>query len=180
MINPDCLQGNDFLNKFAPLLQGMIDLGLTKEQAIKAVCTQQFVIDFAETPGWFVSAKSLPKGSKWSDGERYAKRSTNKSGGEAYTLLEADNNLYIKGFYCDYLYFRSEEGGETCVMKPPKKLLNKICVITGWKSIDPHEVTYKLKVTPFFSNSYYSFCRNHGVRLGMSVPVLKNQKGGDA
>lgn len=177
MINPDCLQGNDFLEKFVPLIEGMMNLGLTKKQAVKAACSQQFVKDFADTPEWFTSASKLPKDYKWGDGTKYNKKGCTKGDrkcvSEAYTFLTVGNDLYIKGFFSNWHYEYVGEEGNLHYMSAPKEVEDKICVIKDWKSIRPHEITYRLDATAFFDNSFWDFCHKNGVSLGLTVPTLK-------
>lgn len=165
MLNPDCLQGDEFLTKFTTLLDGLIGLGMTKKEAIKAACSQQFVKDFADTPDWFVSAKKLPKGFRWSDGEKYKIRSKHGKHQDTttYVLLEIDNDLYINGLLIQLVM--KEDG--TYVRKA------KISVIKDWRNINPHEITYRLDVAPSFNKSFYDFCSKKDVYAGYVKQLTK-------
>lgn len=68
MVNADSLKGYDFLERFVPMLELLMRAGFTRDQALKAMCAQQFVKDFIDTPEWFVSAGKLPKGYAWKEG----------------------------------------------------------------------------------------------------------------
>lgn len=178
MVNPDCLRGNDFLNKFIPMLQGMIDLGFTKEQALTALSTQQYVRDFADTPDWFVSAPKLPKGCKWADGAKYHKKATTtgatKADAETYVFLIIEEDIYIKGFYSTFTSYVRNENDELELYKAPKALRDKICIIKNWKEVNANNVIYKLDMTPFFSNSLLNFYAKNGGEIGLTNKIAKD------
>ena len=74
-INPDCLQGHDFVNKFIADYEKMESIGFKRNQILNMLASQKYVQDFVETPEWLTSVKKLPKGYKWSDGRKFYKKS---------------------------------------------------------------------------------------------------------
>lgn len=174
MINPDCLRGTEFINKFVPMLQGIIDLGFSKKQAIAMLSTQQYVQDFVDTPDWFVSAPKLPKGYKWSDGIKYHKAPSKKGDTETYVFLIVEDDIYIKGFYSKWDFWAHDENDELKLYKAPKSLRSKICVIKNWKKLNANNVNYKLDMTPFFSSSLLDFYKKNGGEIGLVNKIIKD------
>ncbi len=171
MLNPDCIQGMDFVDKFLEDYQKIESLGFKRSDVLKMLGSQDYVQDFAETPDFFVSAPKLPKGYKWADGEKYTrKRAGKKDFGETYVLLIIENDIYIKGFYVGWEYYVKDTEAEYGVAyyDVPKDLRNKICVIKNWKTMKPQYVLWKLdKVTPFFENSLTNFYSQNSGNLSM-------------
>ena len=177
-LNPNCLQGYDFINRFVPLVEGMMNLGLTKQQALAAAATQKFVRDFADTPEWFVSAKGLPKGYKWSDGRKYSIKGGKRSAGEIYIFVSIDEDLYIKGFFRDATFYAEDDVGKFKWYKAPKEIRNQIIVIRKWKSLNANDVALKLHdgCSPFFRSSILDYWKENGVRVGFTEPIMKEIK----
>lgn len=174
MVNADSLQGYDFLNKFIPMLESLMKVGFTKTQAIKAMKSQNFVQDFIDTPEWFVSAKRLPKGYAWRDGEKYHLKSAKKCDRETYTFLVAEGDMYIKDFYKTGCAIEMDDTGELTYRRPPSEYAKRICVIKNWLSLNVNYVNYKLDGTPFFQNSLCDFWRKNGGRDGLVEPLLNH------
>ncbi len=174
MLNPDSLQGQAFIDKFVPLLEGLMSLGMSKKQAIKAALTQNFVRDFADTPEWFVSAK-LPKGYKWSDGEKYSIKGGHRADSETYTFLPIDGDLYINGLYRRAVFYAHDEEGELQRYKAPKEIRGRVVVIKNWQEMNAHHVLQRLRdeCTPFFDNSLLKFWRKNGGETGLMEPILR-------
>lgn len=174
MLNPDCLQGMYFVDKFIEDYCKIESLGFKRAEILKMLGSQDYVKDFVETPDFFVSAKKLPKGYKWSDGEKYQQKGAKKCFSETYTFLIVENDICIKGFYAGWERFESArndeapDGYEVSCYKLPKEFANKICVIKNWKSMKPQYVLGKLdEVTPFFESSLTNFYAKNGGNLSM-------------
>lgn len=167
LINPDCLQGNDFLNKFIELYKNMENTGLSRVQILRMIATQDFVKDFVDTPIWLVSAKKLPKGHKWSEGKKFHRKSGGKWGEETYVFLIIEDDLYIKGMLDGlYEFYDKSESSEYGSMKLISIRDKRICVIKNWKNIKSHEVTYRLDgVSPFFENCIHDFWHDNGGKM---------------
>ena len=178
MTNPDCLQGNDFLNKFLPMYEQIRNMGVSHKDTIKMLITQDFVRDFIDTPGWFISAKKLPQGYKWNDGEKYQLKGEKKRTGETYVFLEVENDLYIKGYYTVIEITGKNPDGNIVLYKLPKDLRTKICVIKNWKDINSNYVNSKIYTTPFLENSINKFWHDHGGKTGYLEPLLKEWRDG--
>ena len=181
MINPDCLQGDDFLNRFLQDYESLRNIGFGHNQAIKMLCTQDYVKDFVQTPEWFVSAKQLPKGYKWADGEKYHVKGTKKSEGETYVFLLAENDLYIKGFFSGAYCMVKDEDEENGykIFDAPKEYRNKICVIKDWRKYKVQYVLLKLDsdITPFFITSLTDLWHKNGGDISMvEGKILKELK----
>lgn len=190
MVNPDTLQGDEFINKFLPMLEGMMTLGMTKSQALKAICTQDFVRDFVDTPEWLVGAKSLPKGCKWSDGTKYhtSGRRGNHAVPETYWFLQIDEDLYIKGYFSQMILRASnneknrkapgkeDDGKAYWNYKAPPKDRNRIIVIRDWKSLRGQNVVYRIGDvrSPFFSNCIMNFWHANGGDCGMTNKIMRD------
>lgn len=164
MINPDCLQGVDFLNKYISDYKKLEECGFNRMQIIKMLNTQQYVKDFIDTPEWLVSVKKLPEGYKWNDGIKYQQKGAKKKDSETYIFLIIENDLYIKGLldkkYEIYSETRSDEIGVPYIIGIRDK---RICVIKDWKSKKDHKVNACIGITPFFENSLSNFwCANGG------------------
>jgi len=155
------------------MLQEMIGLGLTKDQAIKALGTQQYVQDFIDTPDWFVSAPKLPKGYKWADGARYHLKQQKNGNAETYVFLIVGDDIYIKGAFSMASFYGHNEKDELVLYKSPPSIRNKICVIKKWKGINANEVNYKLDISPFFSSSILDFYSKNGGEIGLINKIVK-------
>lgn len=174
MLNPDCLQGMDFVNKFIEDYCKIESIGFQKSEILKMLGSQDYVKDFVETPEFFVSAKRLPKGYKWSDGEKYQRKAGKHDFSETYTFLIVENDIYIKGFFTGWEFYNTvrnneaPDGYETKWYKASKEIRSKICVIKNWKSMKPQYVLGKLdEVTPFFETSLTDFYAKNGGNLSM-------------
>lgn len=174
MLNPDCLQGMDFVDKFIEDYCKIESLGFKRTEILRMLGSQDYVKDFVETPVFFVSAKKLPKGYKWSDGEKYQCKAGKRSFNETYTFLIVENDIYIKGFYAVWGFDVVEKDDEKIdgfsAKRYPlhKEFRNKICVIKNWKSMTPQYVLGKLdEVTVFFENSLTDFYAKNGGNLSM-------------
>lgn len=166
-INPDCLQGYDFFNKFIGDYEKMESIGFDKNQILTMLTTQDYVQDFIETPDWLTSVKRLPKGYKWSDGTKYHKRGNvkEKSDSETYVFLSIDDDLYIKGLldraYESYVAKGiGEDGLQNGVIIEFRD--KRICVIKDWKSKKDYKVNAWIGRTPFLANSLSNFWRDNG------------------
>lgn len=174
MLNPNCLQGMDFVDKFIEDYCKIESLGFKRTEILRMLGSQDYVKDFVETPDFFVFAKKLPKGYKWSDGEKYQCKAGKRSFNEIYTFLIIENDIYIKGFFAGWYFYNTvrnneaPDGYEVKYHKTPKEIGSKICVIKNWKSMKPQYVLGKLdKVTPFFETSLTNFYAKNGGNLSM-------------
>lgn len=182
MINPDCLQGMDFVNKFIEDYCKIESLGFKRAEILRMLGSQDYVIDFVETPDFFVSVKKLPKGYKWTEGEKYQNKPSKHSHSETYTFLIIENDIYIKGFFAGWEVYKTvrnneaPDGYEVEYCKMPKEICNKICVIKNWKSMKPQYVLWKLdEVTPFFENSLTNFYEKNGGNLSMQDSLMVDE-----
>lgn len=174
MLNPDCIQGMDFVDKFIEDYCKIESLGFKRTEILRMLGSQDYVKDFVETPDFFVSAKKLPKGYKWADGEKYQYKAGKHSLSETYVFLIIENDIYIKGFFAGWEFFKTGRNNkapndyELKCYKAPKEIGNKICVIKNWKSMKPQYVLGKLdEVTPFFETSLTDFYAKNGGNLSM-------------
>lgn len=168
-INPDCLQGYKFINKFIEDYDKMKNIGFDREQILKMLATQKYVQDFVDTPEWLVNVKKLPKGYKWSDGTKCHKRGSKKgkADSETYVFLSIDNDLYIKGLLDGtYCYYDKKERNEYEIPTEYKIRDKRICVIKDWRNKKDYKVNLWIGITPFFENSLSNFWRDNGGKMG--------------
>lgn len=173
MLNPDCLQGMEFANKFLDDYRKIESLGFKRAEILRMLGSQDYVIDFIETPDFFASAKKLPKGYKWTDGEKYQYKAGKHSLSETYVFLIIESDIYIKGFYSTWncqAVVKSSKYADGFEVKffSSQEYKNKICVIKNWKTMKPQYVLGKLdKVSTFFENSLTNFYAKNGGNLSM-------------
>ena len=185
MVNPNALQGNDFVNKFIPMYEGCINLGMTKYQAIAALSTQDWFQDFVDTPEWLTGATKLPKGYKWSDGTKFQLKGGKQKDSETYYFLIIGDDLYIKNYfaYKEYIvnknltnaqYFTSDDYRYKRFSASPEDK-KQIIIIKNWRSLNAHEVDYRIgiKRSVFFSNSIMNFWHDNGCDCGLTNKILK-------
>lgn len=166
MINPDCLQGYEFLDKFIKDYKNMEDIGFNRNQILNMLSTQKYVQDFIETPEWLVSAGKLPEGYKWSDGTKYHVKGGKKSESETYIFLSIGNDLYIKGLLDGaYELVNREAVNEYGVPELYSIRDKRICVIKDWKSKKDYKVNDRIGVSVFFQNSLSNFWRDNGGKM---------------
>lgn len=168
MINPDCLQCYEFLNKLISDYEKMESIGLSKNQIFTMLTTQKYVQDFVDTPEWLISVKKLPKGYKWSDGTKCHKIGSKKrkSVSETYVFLSIDNDLYIKGLLDGaYVYYDKKHINEYGIPKEYSVIDKRICVIKDWRNKKDYNVNFWIGITPFFENSLSNFWRDNGGKM---------------
>ena len=169
MVNPECLKGDAFLNKFLADYENLTSAGFSDLQAKKMLAKLDYVKDFVDTPEWLECAKKLPGGCKWSDGTRFNKKAGKKSSSETYTFLAVGNDLYIKGML-DHIeglaLFNVDKYGVPSAIDVRDK---RICLIRNWKKLKSHKVTYALDavMTPFLENSFHRFWNDNGGKMSM-------------
>lgn len=186
MLNLNCLRDYDFLNKFCPLFEGMINLGLSKKQALKALGAQDFVQDFVDTPEWLISVKKLPKGYKWSNGTRFHFKGDKRDVSETYILLTIDDDIYIKNFFGTWCYFLEAKDGEkilnnkgeevdSVIMNLPKEEKNQIVVIKDFKNIEYSKIYTCLKefASVGLLDAILTIYKENGVYTGLIERELK-------
>ncbi len=169
MINPECLKGDVFLNKFLTDYENLISVGFSDLQAKKMLTELDYVKEFVDTPEWLECVKKLPRGCRWSDGTRFNKKAGKKNTSETYTFLAVGNDLYIKGML-DYMeglnHFSTNEYGTPSLTDVRDK---RICLIRNWKKMKSHKVTYALDavMTPFMEDSFHKFWNDNGGKMSM-------------
>lgn len=188
MVNPNALQGMEFVNKFIPMYEGCINLGMTKRQAIRALSTQEWFRDFVDTPEWLTGATKLPKGYKWSDGTKFHLKGGKRKSSETYYFLIIDDDLYIKNYfaYKQYIvnetlsnaqYFTPDDYGYKLFSASPEDK-RQIIIIKNWKGLNANEVNYKIgiKRSVFFSNSIIKFWHDNECDCGFTQKISKDVK----
>lgn len=166
MINPDCLQGYEFINKLVKDCEKMKNIGFNRNQILTMLATQKYVQDFVDTPEWLVSVKKLPKGYKWSDGTKFHKIGGKKADSETYVFLSIDNDLYIKGFLDGaYVYYDKKDLNEYGNYKEYRIRDKRICVIKDWRNKKDYKVNSRIGITPFFENSLSNFWKDNGGKI---------------
>lgn len=168
MINPDCLQGMDFVDKFIQNYDQMVKMGFTKKQILNMLGTLDYVKDFCDTPEWFTSVPKLPKGYKWSDGTKYHNKASKKNDSETYIFLIIGNDLYIKGFLDElYVFYDKKHISEYGNHKEIRLRDKRICVIKDWKNKKDYKVNGLIGITPFFENAISNFWHDNGGNMSM-------------
>lgn len=86
-----------FLARFAADVAALIDAGIPPDIVRKVVCQYEYVRAWAACPRWLWPVKKLPKGYKWSDGEKKHFRGTGRKGSaRTIILLPIGEDLYIR------------------------------------------------------------------------------------
>ena len=169
MVNPECLQGYEFLNKFISDYENLISIGFADLQAKKMICALDYVKDFIDTPVWLECIKKLPKGYKWSSGTKFHLKSGKRNVPETYVFLSVENDLYIKGLLDNLEWIDHSKSNEFGVSGLVKVKDKRICLIRNWKNLKSHKVTYALDavMTPFLENSLCKFWNDNGGKMNM-------------
>jgi hypothetical protein len=167
MVNPDCLQGYAFVNKFAEDYRKLEEAGFS-EIAIKRMMGQlQYVKEFVGTPEWLVSAKKLPKGCKWSEGKKYSLKGGKRSDSITYIFLTVGDDLYIRNLVAYWI--KTDE--ETNFRRN-----SPITYIKNWKSMRSHHVVFSLKeiMNPFLETCIHEFWSENGGSTSMIEGGLRD------
>ena len=85
-----------FLNRFAADIAKLADAGVPDEIIIKVCCNYDYVKAWASCPKWLWPVDKLPKGYKWSDGERHHIRAGKHSDARTIILLPIEDDLYVR------------------------------------------------------------------------------------
>jgi hypothetical protein len=172
MLNPDCIRGMEFINKYISDYEKLKTLNFKDHEIKKMLATQNYVQDFVDTPDWITCVDKLPKGYKWADGTKLYKKAQGKhSTSETYVFLIIENNLYIKGLLNGEVYLHNKNDEIVC-----RKIIDKrICVINDWKSLGSAEVADKLYdfTTPFLQSKIHKFWHENGGKTGFIKPITR-------
>lgn len=166
MVNPDCLKGMEFIEKFISDYEKFSQMGYNKVQILKMLGTLQYVQDFIHTPEWLESTTKLPNGYKWSDGTKYNQKSGKKNDTQTYIFLIIDDDLYIKNMLNRaYNFYQSDDevngvSESTCYVIQDKR----ICIIRRWKEKRSHHVVRNMDdmMTPFLEKCIHNFWHDNG------------------
>lgn len=175
MVNPECIRGMDFVEKYSRDYEAMQKMGLKEFEIKRALGTLQYVKDFIDTPEWLEYAKKLPKGFKWSEGTKYNHKGGKRDVAEKYVFLIAEGDLYIRnmlyGKYCYRKPNEDEDDGWTTYYIQDKR----ICKISNWKSMKANAVLDGLEgvMTPFLNNCILKFWNENGGKIGFQEEVIK-------
>jgi hypothetical protein len=172
MLNPNCIKGTAFIDKYISDYVKLQTLGYKDLEIKKMLATQNYVQDFADTPDWLTCVNRLPKGYKWTDGTKLYKKAQGKhSTSETYVFLIIENNLYIKGLLNGEVYLHNEND-EIVYHKVIDK---RICIINDWKSLGSVEVVDGLYdfTTPFLQSKIHEFWCENGGKTGFIKPITR-------
>lgn len=138
-------------------------------------------------PEWLDEVPKLPKGFKWSDGRKFVYKGgkQRRTKAETHVFLPIGNDLYIKDLLnhtCAYGYL--DDNGKAVFKQDDltKELVcfhltdRTICVIRNWKSLFASEVIMGLDeiMTPFLKTAILTMWKDYGVKLGWTVPILRD------
>lgn len=105
-----------FLARFAADVARLIDAGIPPDIVRKVVCQYKYVRVWAACPRWLWPVKKLPKGYKWSDGEKtYIKKAGRKGSARTIILLPIGEDLYIRDKSLGIAGAKDEEVKGLCV-----------------------------------------------------------------
>lgn len=178
MVNPECLRGYEFTKKYVQDYDNLISIGYSKNEAIRALATLQYVQDFAKTPDWLECTKKLPKGYKWSDGTKYGIKHGKKNDAESYKFLMVGEDLYIQNLL-NHKYAKVkqadnvDDGAEYEKMRILRRIDKRICIIRDWKKLKATDVIMGLNdiMNCFLEDCIVRFWHENGGRLGYADDV---------
>lgn len=177
MVNVECLQGMDFVNKFVSDYENFEKMGLKKHEILKMLGTLDYVQDFVDTPDWLNAVSKLPKGYKWNNGTTYKQKSSKRSDSETYIFLAIGDDLYIKNLL-DKVYeatkIKEEENKEfelLCASLRDKR----IYIIKNWKNMNALYVCGCLEkiLSPFLYDCICKFWHENNIGLDYLNVITK-------
>lgn len=179
MLNPNKLSVLEFANKFIEDYEKFESMGYSNKQIFRFLGTLQYVQDFADTPQWLETADKLPKGYKWSDGEKFRFNIGNKHNGNKFTnvVLDVKNDLWIKGgirlgFWGDNRDGILDSNGN--VSKTFWNIHPQIAIIKNWRDLDIATINKcEFELGPYLTECIVLYGRSHGMRYNKNS-ILKD------
>ncbi len=75
----------------------LYDAGFSTAETRSMLAVLKYVRIWSANPRWLYPIRSLPKGYRWRDGQKFSQRSGRRSDGYSYIFLPVGEDLYIKG-----------------------------------------------------------------------------------
>lgn len=190
MLNPRCLKGADFWNKWTEDYIKLEELGFTKNQILHMLGSLQYVHDYCDTPSFIDFQEKLPKGYKWNDGVKYGFKGNEKKkyDGETYVLLPIGEDLYIRGIHIPFeiknvVQRFGENWKENPEFKNEYMVAYKECkrwatIIRNFRNYTAVYVITEMMdhISPFLHNCIMNFWKENGLRIGHIESILKDIK----
>ena len=151
-----------FMNRLADDIGRLQDAGFDDKVIKKMIGTLQYVHFWIGWPVWAFPVDKLPKGSKWTDGEKFSFKPHKKGTAETYTFLAVGDDLYFK------------LGNGVPFLPGLHRNVKVFIRITDFRSITANEFLAGIDISPFFHNCITKFWREHGARQGYVEPAVKD------
>ena len=85
-----------FLNRLTKDITQLMDAGIPADIVWKVICQYKYVQAWANCPRWLWPVDKLPKGYKWSDGERHHIKAGKRCDARTIILLPVGDDLYVR------------------------------------------------------------------------------------
>ena len=150
-----------FMNRLAEDIGRLQDAGFEDKVIKKMIGTLQYVHFWIGWPVWAFPVDKLPKGSKWTDGEKFSFKPHKKGTAETYTFLAVGDDLYFKL-------------GNCVPFLPGLHRQVKVFIrIADFRSITANEFLSGIDISPFFHDCITKFWKEHGGRQGYVEPCAR-------
>ena len=157
---------NEFLTKYLEDVESLEKLGFPPLTAARMMSGSLYVRTWAKKPSVAVMVKKLPKGYKWTMGEKHISKGGKKAISQSYTLLPIDSDLYIKG-----IAFAGSHISDPEIIK-----------IVDFRKYTANEIILELmgascsgySVDPFEETMIRSFWKANGLKQGSVISCLKD------
>lgn len=135
----------------------LYDSGFSTAEVRSMLIALEYVQIWSANPRWLFPIRSLPKGYRWRDGQKFSQSRGRKSDGYSYIFLPVGKDLYIKGLIV---------AGTKVDDYPASK-------IRRYKELTCVEVLRKFPELPGLNSAMQSFWKSQGLTLGYTVPCLR-------